>query len=246
MRHDASSLHDYLITEAADVGACGTTGSFRGVRRVDNLPVLLHRFRSPSAVRDAQPIVLEPETPEFLIPFVTHITAVIESAASLYLIEPLPPVAKVTDVWQGALQQTPQQAMDIAMTMIQSIRSLLTVDAPSAHWSQAINEDTLILAQTGVWGILASQIPTQNGPFALRPIPVGHESTSAVRPYANIVERLLAMESAASARNDRKILTEAQREVLLEWRTYDPRSQAADSITSCQWKPPRWVRDTVC
>jgi hypothetical protein len=166
--------------------------------------------------------------------------------ASLYLIEPLPPVAKLTDVWQGALQQAPQQAMDIAMTMIQSIRSLLTADATSAHRPWAINEDTLILAQTGVWGLLVSQIPTHNGPFAFRPIPVGHESTSADRPYANIVERLLAMESAASVRNDRNILTEAQREVLLAWRTYDPSSQAADSITSCQRKPPRWVRDTVC
>src|SRR4030042_1722493 len=87
----ATTLQDYVIEGAAELGECSGAQSFRATHRSDGQPVLLHKFRPAESLIDLGPVVAGQESPDFTRPFVTQFTDLFTVAGSAYLIEPLPP-----------------------------------------------------------------------------------------------------------------------------------------------------------
>lgn len=189
------SFHDYEIRESASIGACGNMGSFRGVRREDGLPVLIHRFRPASALTERRPSLAAAQSENFGHTFVTGFIAIIEAAGSAYLVEPMPVCVGVLSVWCELLHGDPTRAVGFAHVIVLRLSDVVR-RMPRAYHS--INAENLVLTQDGTLGVLASSIGSSSGPIWLRQ----HPRRGPLTPEAavgDVVRELLKCESRMAA-----------------------------------------------
>jgi hypothetical protein len=167
----ATTLRDFVIQGAAELGQCQGGQSFRAVRRRDGRSVLLHKFRPAATLTALGPLVGENEPPDFSRPFVTRFSDLFAVAGSAYLVEPLPSGSCLSDVWRHVLQKRPADAVTVMAVLINQMvavtHQLLRVG--SGHG--AMDLQNIILAPAGCFGLLASHVDCEKGSLWLRKAP---------------------------------------------------------------------------
>jgi hypothetical protein len=205
-----SSFHDYEIRESASVGACGNMGSFRGVRREDGLPVLIHRFRPASTLMEQRPSLTASQPESFGHTFVTGFIAIIEAAGSAYLVEPLPVCVGVLSLWSELLHDDPTSAAGFARVIVFRLSDVVRRTPRACH---SVHAESLILTQDGTLGVLASSIGSSSGPIWLRPHPRRGPSMQEAA-VGDVVRDLLECESRMAAAAGASLLPLAERDRL--------------------------------
>ena len=211
------TLHDFEITGPMDVRGCGNAGGFRAVRRRDQLPVLLHRFR-PAAHYPAW----APTGPAaiFETPFVTSFAGCFHAAGTAYLVEPLPECVPLLDAWHTVLRDGPADAAGFVLAfLIQAYWLLHTLTLPEVT-NAAVCADNIVLTPAGTYGMLCSVVHWPNSgryPSVLRPAPrsrhdVVSDDNQKSHPLVRIqlfriVEELLDAEVQMAAASSTPILT---------------------------------------
>ena len=208
-------LQDFSIEEPAEVSVSGSRGSFRGFRRSDNLPVLLHRFRPANTILERRPIVICSEPPSISQAFLTYVIAVIESAGSAYLVEPLPDSAVLPDVWRAILQQHPDQASGFAINMVRQVSSVLEEMAIAGGTHGAIEAVNIVVTEAGICGILASHVPCQNSTLWLRPPSQNGLPADDFAALGGVVDQLLIIQRAVSVAQGRSALSPENRQTII-------------------------------
>src|SRR5512133_1507991 len=120
----ATTLKDFTIQGAAELGECGGAQSFRAVRRQDGRQVLLHKFRPAAPLIALGPLIPDTGKPDFRGPFITRFTDLFAVAGSAYLVEPLPQCSGLSEVWRHVLQTRPGQAVAVMAVLIRQMISL--------------------------------------------------------------------------------------------------------------------------
>lgn len=187
-------LQDFLITHPARTGTCGNAGSFQVVHKLHNWPALLHRFK-PIDVLPAKQIRLE-NTPDFTRPFLSRFTGILQTHGSLYLIEPLPNIISLIEVWREILWKCPEIAVNAILECISQIESILK---EHPDMIKRLDASLVVLTTPGIWGILN---PVLHTPF--QEIPV-----RAMYPLS-IPEVLWTIEKTVSQTRSKPILTPHQ------------------------------------
>jgi hypothetical protein len=194
----ATTLRDFGIEGAAELGACTGAQSFRATRRNDGQPVLLHKFRPAQSLVDLGPLLTREEPPDFTRPFVTQFTDLFVVAGSAYLVEPLPPCFALSDLWRYVLQKRPDQAFTVIAIVVRQLLSILRRLMRQNRYHGALSLENVVLAPTASFGILAAHIPCQNGRLWLRKDP-----KSPVKPdscaLADVLGTLVDMEAQIAA-----------------------------------------------
>lgn len=163
-----ASLKDFTIQGAAELGECSGAQSFRAIRKEDDRPVLLHKFRPAAPLTSLGPLVKEGESPDFCRPFVTRFSDLFAVAGSAYLVEPLPVCSGLSDVWRHVLQKRPGQA---ATVMAVLIRQMISITHQLLHLGRshgAVDAQNIVLAPAGCFGLLASRVECAGGVQWLR------------------------------------------------------------------------------
>ncbi len=202
-----TTLRDFVIEGAAELGECFGAQSFRATRRADGQPVLLHKFRPAQSLVDLGPHLATEEPPDFAKPFVTQFTDLFVVAGSAYLIEPLPPCFALADLWRYVLQSRPDQAMRVVTTVMRHLSSVVRRLAHQHHYHGALSLENIVLAPTACFGILAAYLSCREGRLWLRKDP-----ESPLRPdyfvFAEVLTSLLEVEAQTAAlRNVPRLLT---------------------------------------
>ena len=218
-----TSLHDFRITDAAHVLPCGNAGAFRAVRRWDQLPVVLHRFRPAGQLLAHEPMVQDVHPPDFRRPFVTRFVDIIEAAGSAYLVEPLPVVAVLEAVWRAVLLHTPREAVAVLKALARQLTSLGT--GPSC------NPQTIVMTPQGVYGLLARTIATRSGHLPVRAsppeVPFRHNGGG----LGPVLDALLLIEDRMSQARGQRLLPEEDRVGVERWARHEGRSR---TCTCCK------------
>ncbi|MGE5296889.1 MAG: hypothetical protein ACM3VT_18870 [Solirubrobacterales bacterium] len=167
----ATTLKDFVIQGAAELGECHGAQSFRAVRRRDGRSVLLHKFRPSATLTSLGPLVGEREPPDFRTPFVTRFSDLFAVAGSAYLVEPLPSCSCLSDVWRHVLQKRPAEAVTVMAAMIHQTIAIThrLLHTGSSHG--ALDVRNIILAPAGCFGLLASHVDCERGSLWLREAP---------------------------------------------------------------------------
>ncbi|MBM4024379.1 MAG: hypothetical protein FJ280_03095 [Planctomycetes bacterium] len=190
----AATLCDFTIEGAAELGECAGACSFRATRRCDGQPVLLHKFRPAQTLVDLGPLVAGGEPPDFTKPFVTRFTDLFVVAGSAYLVEPLPPCVALSDLWRCVLQKRPDQALTVLAVAVRHIMSVLGRLAAQNRIHGGLSAETIVLAPTAHFGVLAAHLPCREGRLWLR-----RDPESPVRPdfaaFAEVLGVLLDIEA---------------------------------------------------
>jgi hypothetical protein len=166
-----TTLKDFLIQGAAELGECRGAQSFRAVRRRDGRSVLLHKFRPAATLTTLGPLAGETEPPDFRRPFVTRFSDLFAVAGSAYLVEPLPSCSCLSDVWRHVLQKRPADAVTVMAVLIKQMVAVThqLVRAGSGHG--AMDLPNIVLAPAGCFGLLASHVDCEGGSLWLRKPP---------------------------------------------------------------------------
>lgn len=167
----ATTLKDFAIQGAAELGECRGAQSFRAVRRHDGRSVLLHKFRPAATLIALGPLVGETEPPDFRRPFITRFSDLFAVAGSAYLVEPLPSCSCLSDVWRHVLQKRPADAVTVMAVLIKQMVAIThqLLRTGSAHG--ATDLQNIILAPAGCFGLLASHVDCERGSLWLRKAP---------------------------------------------------------------------------
>ncbi|MCX5643919.1 MAG: hypothetical protein NTZ17_04425 [Phycisphaerae bacterium] len=193
-----TTLCDFGIERAAELGECTGAQSFRATRHEDGQPVLLHKFRPAQSLIDLGPLVTREEPPDFTKPFVTQFTDLFVVAGSAYLVEPLPPCFALSDLWRYVLQKRPDQAFTVIAIVVRQLLSILRRLMRQNRCHGALSVENIVLAPTASFGILAAHLPCRQGRLWLR-----KEPESLVKPdsraFADVLGSLLAMEAQTAA-----------------------------------------------
>ncbi len=196
-----TTLRDFVIEGAAELGACFGAQSFRATRRANGEPVLLHKFRPAQSLVDLGPHIAPEEPPDFTKPFVTQFTDLFVVAGSAYLVEPLPPCFALADLWRYVLQTRPDQAMRVVATVMRHLSSVVHQLAHEHYYHGALTLENVVLAPTACFGILAAHLSCREGRLWLRQDP-----ESPLKPdyfvFAEVLTSLLDVEAqTATLRN---------------------------------------------
>jgi hypothetical protein len=167
----ATSLKDFVIQGAAELGECQGAQSFRAVRRRDGRSVLLHKFRPAAPLIALGPLVGEREPPDFRSPFVTRFSDLFAVAGSAYLVEPLPSCSCLSDVWRHVLQQRPAEAVTVMAVLINQMVAVTHQLLRTGSGHGAMDLRNIILAPAGCFGLLASHVDCEKGSLWLRKNP---------------------------------------------------------------------------
>jgi hypothetical protein len=181
-----TTLRDFEIEGAAEVGECTGAQSFRATRRRDGQPVLLHKFRPAASLLDLGPLVTREEPPDFTKPFVTHFTGLFVVAGSAYLIEPLPPCFALSDLWRYVLQKRSDQAYTVIALVVRQLLTILRRLTRQNRCHGALSLGNIVLAPTARFGVLAGHLACQDGWLWLRKNP-----ESPVKPDSHALADLL-------------------------------------------------------
>ncbi len=193
-----TTLRDFVIEGAAELGACFGAQSFRATRRAGGQPVLLHKFRPAQSLVDLGPRVAPEEPPDFARPFVTQFTDLFVVAGSAYLVEPLPPCFALTDLWRYVLQTRPDQAMRVVATLMRHLSSILHQLAHQHRYHGALTLENIVLAPTACFGILAAHLSCREGRLWLRKDPESPLKPDYVA-FAEVLTSLLEVEAQTAA-----------------------------------------------
>ena len=214
MNYARLSFHDFMIQGPAKVGECGSTGSFRTVRRSDGLPVLLHRFRPALDILNHGPIIRNSETPDFTHPFLTRFTGIIEAAGSVYLVEPLPNAVAVESVWRSVLLQAPCEALSFLDAMVAQLTFVINNDVHEGIATRALSPQNIVLTEPGIYGILTWLLDSLEGSLEVRPTNgaavgmIWHDRLSMV------LDELLEIEKTMSAARGSSLLSSMDRQCI--------------------------------
>ncbi|MEN6333470.1 MAG: hypothetical protein ABFE01_04365 [Phycisphaerales bacterium] len=159
----ATTLRDFAIQGAAELGECCGSRSFRAVRKRDGHPVLLHKFRPATRLTTLGPLVRDRESPDFGRPFITQFSDLFAVAGSAYLVEPLPVCSGLSDVWRHVLQKRPEQAITVMTVLIRQMISITRQLLRQGRGHGAVDAQNIILAPTGCFGLLASYVECEGG-----------------------------------------------------------------------------------
>jgi hypothetical protein len=194
----ATTLRDFVIEGAAELGACLAAQSFRATRRADDRPVLLHKFRPAQSLLDLGPRIAPEEPPDFTKPFVTQFTDLFTVAGSAYLVEPLPPCFALRDLWRYVLQNRPDQASTVVTIAMRHLSSIVRRLAHQHRYHGALGLENIVLAPTACFGVLAAHLSCREGRLWLRKDP-----ESPLKPdycaFAEVLKSLLAVEAQTAA-----------------------------------------------
>ncbi len=201
-----TTLHDFVIEGAAELGACLGAQSFRATRRTDGQPVLLHKFRPAQSLLDLGPRVAPEEPPDFTKPFITQFTDLFVVAGSAYLVEPLPPCFALRDLWRYMLQSRPDQAVKVVTIVVRHLSSIVRQLTHQHRYHGALSLESIVLAPAACFGALAAHLSCREGRLWLRKAP-----ESSLKPdyfaFADVLRSLLAVEAqTATLRNVPKLL----------------------------------------
>ncbi len=193
-----TTLRDFVIEGAAELGACFGAQSFRATRCANGEQVLLHKFRPAQSLVDLGPRIA-PEAPlDFAKPFVTQFTDLFVVAGSAYLVEPLPPCFALTDLWRYVLQTRPDQAMRAVATLMRHLSSIVHQLAHQHYYHGALTLENIVLAPTACFGILAAHLSCREGRLWLR-----KDLESPLKPdysvFAEVLASLLDVEAQTAA-----------------------------------------------
>jgi hypothetical protein len=190
----ATTLRDFVIQGAAELGECGGAQSFRATRRNDGTPVLLHKFR-PAAPLTALGLVLTaPEPPDFGRPFLTCFTDFFTAAGSAYLVEPLPVCSGLADVWRHILQKRPRQTVSVMTVLLQQMLTITRQLALRGTRHGALDARNVVLAPTGSFGLLTARLEYKGGSLWLRRDPE-RAVWSDTRSLVDLLDTLLDLDA---------------------------------------------------
>ena len=193
-----TTLRDFGIEGAAELGECTGAQSFRATRHTDGQPVLLHKFRPAQSLIDLGPLVTRETPPDFTTPFVTQFTDLFVVAGSAYLVEPLPPCFALSDLWRYVLQRRSDQAYTVITIVVRQLLSIIHRLMRQNRSHGALSLENVVLAPTACFGVLAAYIPCQDGRLWLRKDP-----ESPVKPdscaLADLLGALVDMEAQIAA-----------------------------------------------
>jgi len=193
-----TTLRDFVIEGAAELGGCTGAHSFRATRLADGGPVLLHKFRPAEALVALGPLITREEPPDFTQPFVTQFTDLFVVAGSAYLVEPLPPCFALGDLWRYVLQNRPDQAFTVVTIVVRQLLSILRRLMRQKRCHGVVSVENIVLAPTARFGLLAAHLSCREGRLWLRKDP-----ESPVKPdfyaFAGVLEALLAIEAQMAA-----------------------------------------------
>ncbi|MBP7051521.1 MAG: hypothetical protein KBE65_10945 [Phycisphaerae bacterium] len=164
----ATTLRDFAIQGAAEIGACARAQSFRATRREDGAPVLLHKFRPAASLTALGPIIVDREPPDFRKPFVTRFTDFFAVAGSAYLVEPLPVCSTLSDTWRHVLQKRPHDTLPVMTILLRQTIAITHQLASQGRCHGALDLPNVVLAPTGCFGLLATHMECQAGILWLR------------------------------------------------------------------------------
>jgi hypothetical protein len=164
----ATTLRDFAIQGAAEIGACSGAQSFRAARRHDGRPVLLHKFRPAESLTALGPVLPHTASPDFSRPFVTQFTDLFVVAGSAYLVEPLPPCSGLSDVWRHVLQKRPGQSLAVMTVLIRQMLSLTHRLLCEGRRHTAFDLGNIVLAPAGCFGVLTAHLECDQGLLRLR------------------------------------------------------------------------------
>jgi hypothetical protein len=190
----ATTLRDFAIQGAAELGECSGAQSFRAVRKQDGRPVLLHKFRPAAPLTTLGPLVRDRESPDFHRPFVTQFSDLFAVAGSAYLIEPLPVCSGLSDVWRHVLQKRPDQAVTVMAVLIRQMIWATHQLLRLGRGHGAMNVQNIILAPAGCFGLLASHVECEGGIQWLRRSP-GDRPQSDCHALVDVLGTLLDLDA---------------------------------------------------
>jgi hypothetical protein len=193
-----TTLRDFRIEGAAELGECTGAQSFRATRHGDGGPVLLHKFRPAKSLIELGPLVTREGPPDFTKPFVTQFTDLFVVAGSAYLVEPLPPCFALSDLWRYVLQNRPDQAYTVIAIVVRQLLSILRRLMRQNRYHGALSVDNIVLAPTASFGVLAAHLPCREGRLWLRKDPESLVKADS-HAFADVLGALLDMEAQIAA-----------------------------------------------
>ncbi len=211
MASEFLSLHDFTIQRHAEVGACGSAGSFRALRRCDGLPVLLHRFRPAGTLIDQAPNLSTTDPPDFTRPFLSRFTGVIVAAGSAYLVEPLPVSAALEDAWRSVLLESPSQCVGFLRAMLAQVTTALTPLVNLGVRHGAVCLGNLVLTTQATYGVLAGHVDSANGPIVVRPADGAVAAQDDLMALSDLPSRLIEIETSMARARGQSLLSDRER-----------------------------------
>lgn len=193
-----TTLGDFEIERAAELGECTGAQSFRARRHEDGQSVLLHKFRPAQSLVEMGPLVARDRTPDFTKPFVTQFTDLFVAAGSAYLVEPLPPCFALSDLWRYVLQKRPDQAFTVIAIVVRQLLSILHRLTRQNRCHGALSAENIVLAPTASFGVLAAHLPCHQGRLWLRKNPASPVKPD-FRAFSDVLGSLLDIETQTAA-----------------------------------------------
>lgn len=164
-------LQDFQILSGTSNVGCGNAGSFRAIHKAGRWPALLHRFRPPGIMNQCRPR-FQTDIPDFRQPFQSQFLGWIQPNDSIYLVEALPDVVTLDEVWKAILWNHPDSIVPVINEMVHQI-----LDLPKLLVNGWYGINTLVLSYEGIWGLLATHLDTTEGPIHLRPVPARYQGS---------------------------------------------------------------------
>lgn len=206
-----TSLHDFQIERAAELGMCRTAQSFRARRQIDDAPVLLHKFRPAESLLDLGPVITRHQPPDFTRPFMTWFTDLFVVAGSAYLVEPLPNCFALAEVWRNTLLQRPDDAFGLVATLVRELARIVKTSAEADGSRVILTADNVVLSESGHFAVLAGCLSCRDGRLWLRQDPED-PVVSTEKALADLLAMLLEMEQEmAESRGAVGVLSERTR-----------------------------------
>jgi hypothetical protein len=212
----APRLRDFEIRSAAELGRCTGAQSFQAIRRGDNLPVLLHKFRPGGALLDLGPVIEDPKPPDFARPFITRFTSVFAVAGSAYLVEPLPACLALPEIWRYVLLNRARQASVIAGILARHLLVAVRERVARQCFDGVLDVENIVLTSEGSFGILTASVPCARGRLWLRR-DLQKPDTGDFHSIAAVLHGLLDIETElAYLRNTAALLDPSVREAIVD------------------------------
>lgn len=188
-----TKLRDYDIQAAADLGQCAGAQSFRAVRRCDDMPVLLHKFRPADSLLELGPVLEGVEPPDFAKPFMTRFTDLFAAAGSAYLVEPLPMCFSLADAWRYVLLSRPHQARAVTTILTRHLLMLVRQLVGRERCVAVLSVENIVLTPDGGFGALVAGVNCEEGLLWLRKDPQEPVACDC-RSLADVLRSLLDIE----------------------------------------------------
>lgn len=135
--------------------------------------------------------------PDFAKPFLTCFTGMVQTHGSIYLVEPLPDILTLPEIWRELLWK----AQDIAVSAICECVNqldLILQNYPAA--ADSISPSAAVLTTSGMWGLLGKNLNTITGVQTIRNF-----------PNNSILDSLWAVEQIINQSRPKPILRSDQR-----------------------------------